>query len=209
MWAGQGAFSKDRAGTFEHFLYMERLLERIGTVELRGTAEHGDPNVYGIWKRRSGPAECGREATMRIGTIEVSEGSGVSIDVPPEAMRGLTALESCAIALLARAALGDSGIPIACSELDSVQGGIGALLDAGSRKEAPRAKGSGGAVDHPAHYNSNPCGVECIDVVRYHDFDTGNAIKYLWRCGLKGEGGRTRLEKEIEDLEKAVWYCND
>lgn len=64
-------------------------------------------------------------------------------------------------------------------------------------------------VNHPAHYNSHPSGVECIDIVRHHDFDIGNAIKYLWRCGLKSEQGMTDREKEIEDLRKAVWYIND
>lgn len=64
-------------------------------------------------------------------------------------------------------------------------------------------------VNHPKHYTSHPSGVECIDIVRHYDFDTGNAIKYLWRCGLKDEAGYTDTEKEIEDLEKAVWYIKD
>ena len=54
------------------------------------------------------------------------------------------------------------------------------------------------AVNHPAHYNSHPSGVECITVVEHFGFNVGNAIKYLWRCGLKGD--------EIEDLKKALWY---
>lgn len=64
-------------------------------------------------------------------------------------------------------------------------------------------------VNHPKHYNSHPSGVECIDIVRHYCFDIGNAIKYLWRCGLKKEEGMTDREKEIEDLEKAVWYIQD
>ena len=36
----------------------------------------------------------------------------------------------------------------------------------------------------------------------------GNAIKYLWRCGLKVEEGMTPRDKEIEDLKKAVYYIN-
>lgn len=55
------------------------------------------------------------------------------------------------------------------------------------------------AVDHPAHYNAI-AGVECIDVVQHFDFCTGNAIKYLWRAGLKPGADR------IEDLRKAAWY---
>lgn len=54
-------------------------------------------------------------------------------------------------------------------------------------------------VDHPAHYNAI-AGVECIDVVQHFDFCTGNAIKYLWRAGLKPGADR------IEDLRKAAWY---
>jgi hypothetical protein len=51
---------------------------------------------------------------------------------------------------------------------------------------------------NPHHYKSHPSGVECIDIVEHHDFCTGNAIKYLWRAGQKGD--------ELEDLEKALWY---
>lgn len=55
------------------------------------------------------------------------------------------------------------------------------------------------SVDHPPHYNSHPSGVECIDIVEHFEFNIGNAIKYLWRAGLKGDA--------IEDLRKAAWYC--
>lgn len=65
------------------------------------------------------------------------------------------------------------------------------------------------AVDHPEHYNSHPSGIECIDIARWHDFAIGNAIKYLWRCGLKHEEGKEDTDKAIEDLEKAAWYIND
>lgn len=54
------------------------------------------------------------------------------------------------------------------------------------------------AVDHPAHYNAHPSGVECIDVVEHMGFNLGNAIKYVWRADEKGNA--------IEDLEKARWY---
>ena len=67
----------------------------------------------------------------------------------------------------------------------------------------------GEAVNHPVHYNSHPSGVECIDVIRHHVCDIANAMKYMWRCGLKGEEGMTRCEKEIEDCRKAVWYLMD
>jgi hypothetical protein len=55
-------------------------------------------------------------------------------------------------------------------------------------------------VDHPAHYNAHPSGVECIDIIEHFNFNIGNAIKYLWRAGLKGE--------LLEDLKKARWYVD-
>lgn len=58
-------------------------------------------------------------------------------------------------------------------------------------------------VDHPAHYTSDPSGVECITVTRHRNFNIGNAIKYLWRAGLKND------QTHIEDLEKAIWYIRD
>lgn len=58
-------------------------------------------------------------------------------------------------------------------------------------------------VDHPTHYNANPSGVECIDVVEHMPFNRGNAIKYIWRAGHKGG-----LQTAIEDLRKARWYID-
>ncbi len=57
-------------------------------------------------------------------------------------------------------------------------------------------------VNHPDHYTSHPSGVECIQVVEPYSFCVGNAIKYLWRAGLKGSP-----EKRVEDLRKAAWYA--
>ena len=64
-------------------------------------------------------------------------------------------------------------------------------------------------VNHPAHYNSHPSGIECIEIARHHNFNIGNAIKYLWRAGLKSEEGMEDNDKQIEDLNKAIWYIND
>jgi hypothetical protein len=68
------------------------------------------------------------------------------------------------------------------------------------------------AVDHPKHYNSHPSGIECIEIVRHHNFNTGNAIKYIWRNGLKGaepdETDRARA-LAIQDIKKAIWYLSD
>lgn len=57
------------------------------------------------------------------------------------------------------------------------------------------------AVHHPKHYNQVP-GLECIDVVEHFNFNLGNAIKYIWRAGQKGD----TLEDELQDLQKACWY---
>ena len=65
------------------------------------------------------------------------------------------------------------------------------------------------AVNHPKHYNSHPSGIECIDIARHYCFSIGNAIKYLWRAGLKQDADKDSVEKEIEDLKKAIWYIND
>lgn len=64
------------------------------------------------------------------------------------------------------------------------------------------------AVNHPTHYTSDPSGVECIEVTKHRDFCIGNAIKYLWRAGLKQDADKTAKEKQIEDLKKAIWYIN-
>ena len=77
-------------------------------------------------------------------------------------------------------------------------------------------------VNHPSHYNTNnqkiyfnngkeiiEIPVECIDVIRDMPSWKGNAIKYLWREGLKEDSSLSEVEKEIEDLEKAIWYIQD
>ena len=64
-------------------------------------------------------------------------------------------------------------------------------------------------VNHPAHYNLHPSGIECIEIARHHNFNIGNAIKYLWRAGLKSEEGMEDTDKQVEDLNKAIWYIKD
>lgn len=56
---------------------------------------------------------------------------------------------------------------------------------------------------NPSHYRIHPSNVECIEVTRHMTFNCGNAIKYIWRNGLK-DG-----EPSVQDLEKAIWYLND
>ena len=73
-------------------------------------------------------------------------------------------------------------------------------------KREPQAEDN---VNHPKHYTSHPSGIECINITRHYCFSIGNAIKYLWRAGLKKEMGVNDVCKEIEDLNKAIWYIKD
>ena len=59
------------------------------------------------------------------------------------------------------------------------------------------------AVDHPAHYNAGE--IECIDAIEaaltpeeFRGFLKGNALKYIWRAGKKGDA--------IQDFKKSSWY---
>jgi hypothetical protein len=53
-------------------------------------------------------------------------------------------------------------------------------------------------VNQPPHYTSHPSGVECITVTEHMNFCLGNAVKYIWRAGEKGDA--------ITDLRKSIWY---
>lgn len=64
-------------------------------------------------------------------------------------------------------------------------------------------------VNKPAHYTSDPSGIECIQITRHRNFNIGNAIKYLWRAGLKQDTDRSIIEKHVEDLRKAIFYIDD
>lgn len=57
-------------------------------------------------------------------------------------------------------------------------------------------------INHPSHYTNHPSGVECIDITEHFNFCLGNAIKYIWRAGLKEN------EEKTNDLQKAIWYLN-
>ncbi|NHN33519.1 DUF3310 domain-containing protein [Paenibacillus sp. S3N08] len=60
-------------------------------------------------------------------------------------------------------------------------------------------------VNHPSHYTAGS--IECIDAIEAattgltggNAYNTGVAIKYLWRWSLKNG---------VEDLEKARWYVD-
>ena len=57
-------------------------------------------------------------------------------------------------------------------------------------------------VNHPSHYTDGS--IEVIDFIedKRLNYHRGNALKYLCRAGKKDP------EKEVEDLQKAVWYIN-
>jgi hypothetical protein len=64
-------------------------------------------------------------------------------------------------------------------------------------------------VNHPKHYCSDPSGVEAIQITRHRCFNIGNALKYLWRSGLKKDASMSDNAKEVEDLKKAIFYIQD
>ena len=60
-------------------------------------------------------------------------------------------------------------------------------------------------VNHPEHYTAGS--IECIDAIeaaltpeQFIGYCRGNALKYLWRMGLKVD--------KVQDGEKARWYVN-
>lgn len=57
-------------------------------------------------------------------------------------------------------------------------------------------------VNHPNHYGGEFNPYEAIKVIEAWNlgFNLGNTIKYISRAGIKD------AEREIEDLEKALWY---
>ena len=54
-------------------------------------------------------------------------------------------------------------------------------------------------INHPTHYTQHPSGVECVDIAEAFPYNLGNAIKYIWRAGLK-------TASPEQDLCKAAWY---
>lgn len=103
---------------------------------------------------------------------------------------------------------GPEGIKCSCERFYSPQGSgvdvhiVGGFTREHFEKEFARSLQKLDPVKKPVHYNSHPSGIECIDIIKYFDFATGNAIKYLWRCGLKASAD------PIEDLEKAKTYID-
>ena len=63
-------------------------------------------------------------------------------------------------------------------------------------------------VNRPDYYTDS--NIEVIDYIedKKLGFCLGNAIKYISRAGKKKDNGRDMIDKEIEDLKKAIWYIN-
>lgn len=63
-------------------------------------------------------------------------------------------------------------------------------------------------VNRPAHYADSK--IEVIDYIedKKLGFCLGNAVKYISRAGKKKDSDRSVIDKEIEDLQKAIWYIN-
>lgn len=55
-------------------------------------------------------------------------------------------------------------------------------------------------VAHPRHYNAHPSNIECIELIEHLPANLANAVKYIWRCGLKS------TETPLRDLKSARWY---
>lgn len=63
-------------------------------------------------------------------------------------------------------------------------------------------------VNHPSHYTSG--NIEVIDFIEDKElnFNLGNVVKYVARCGRKTSEGKTSEAKALEDLKKAAWYLS-
>ena len=57
-------------------------------------------------------------------------------------------------------------------------------------------------VNHPQHYGGENNPYEAIKVIEAWelDFHLGNTVKYISRAGKKEK------DKELQDLNKALWY---
>lgn len=63
-------------------------------------------------------------------------------------------------------------------------------------------------VNHPTHYTSGK--IEAIDFIEDKElnFNLGNVVKYISRCGRKKSSGKSMDAKALEDLKKARWYLD-
>lgn len=61
-------------------------------------------------------------------------------------------------------------------------------------------------VNHPSHYTFGK--IETIDFIEDKglNFNLGNVVKYISRCGHKRSKGTSIEAKSLEDLKKAQFY---
>lgn len=61
-------------------------------------------------------------------------------------------------------------------------------------------------VNHPSHYTDGK--IETIDFIedKNLNFNLGNVVKYVSRCGKKKSKGLSADAKALEDLKKARFY---
>lgn len=61
-------------------------------------------------------------------------------------------------------------------------------------------------VNHPSHYTDGK--IETIDYIEDKglNFNLGNVVKYVSRCGKKKSKGLSAEGKALEDLKKARFY---
>ena len=76
------------------------------------------------------------------------------------------------------------------------------MINKAIRKKEEEQNKMDDSVNHPSHYTYGK--IEVIDYIEDKglNYHRGNAVKYISRAGKKDPN------KEIEDLEKAVWYLN-
>lgn len=75
-------------------------------------------------------------------------------------------------------------------------------VDCGSFNEEKTNEPVKDNVNSPSHYTDGK--IEVIDFIedKKLNYHRGNAIKYISRAGKKNK------DKEVEDLQKAIWYLN-
>jgi hypothetical protein len=121
------------------------------------------------------------ERLAREGTKE-DHGDGVETEAPALVGQLFQTLDRAASRIAIRGTKEDHG--------DGVAYGRGPALD---------------AVNSPIHYRHEG-GIECVDAIRqalgregFTAWCRGNAFKYLWRAGYKGN--------REQDMEKAAWFA--
>jgi len=56
-----------------------------------------------------------------------------------------------------------------------------------------------GDAINPSHYKQY--GIECKEFTKRLSWNQGNAIKYIWRCGLK--------DSSLQELNKCLWHLKE